>query len=197
MKYKLIALLSTMAFVAPVGAAVVVDQNQENYNFAYGNPTIAQTFKQSANNIAGAGFLFQYLRGHVEFSLWNGLPTQGGQLLISQSFENSQGATMFWLDFMWDPIEIDPSATYVLQLDYRYGDAAPMADGPNPYLDGQVYVSPEYAPFVNSDLAFRTYAEVTTAAIPEPSTWAMMIGGFALAGSAMRRRKTSIRYLAA
>lgn len=32
----------------------------------------------------------------------------------------------------------------------------------------------------------------TTAAVPEPASWGMMIGGFALAGAAMRRRPTAL-----
>lgn len=35
---------------------------------------------------------------------------------------------------------------------------------------------------------------VTVSAIPEPATWAMMIGGFGLVGGAMRRRATSVRF---
>jgi hypothetical protein len=35
------------------------------------------------------------------------------------------------------------------------------------------------------------------AAVPEPATWAMMIGGFALAGGALRRREAEKRALAA
>ena len=31
-------------------------------------------------------------------------------------------------------------------------------------------------------------------AVPEPGTWAMMIAGFALVGSAMRRRKTNVQF---
>jgi opacity protein-like surface antigen len=31
-------------------------------------------------------------------------------------------------------------------------------------------------------------------AVPEPATWAMMIGGFAVAGGAMRRRKTAVSF---
>lgn len=31
-------------------------------------------------------------------------------------------------------------------------------------------------------------------AVPEPATWALMIGGFALAGSMMRRRKMAVRF---
>nr|WP_084192404.1 PEPxxWA-CTERM sorting domain-containing protein [Parasphingorhabdus marina] len=31
--------------------------------------------------------------------------------------------------------------------------------------------------------------EIVSPAVPEPATWAMMIGGFGLVGGAMRRRK--------
>ena len=32
------------------------------------------------------------------------------------------------------------------------------------------------------------------AAVPEPTTWAMMIGGFGLAGATLRRRKPTVRF---
>lgn len=35
---------------------------------------------------------------------------------------------------------------------------------------------------------------VTMAAVPEPATWALMIGGFALAGMQMRRRRNSVSF---
>ena len=37
----------------------------------------------------------------------------------------------------------------------------------------------------------NTVITATTAAVPEPATWAMMIGGFAFAGSVLRRRKSA------
>ena len=37
-------------------------------------------------------------------------------------------------------------------------------------------------------------ATSSIAAVPEPATWAMMIGGFALAGVAMRRRKMQVSF---
>ncbi|NJC35214.1 hypothetical protein GGR88_002728 [Sphingomonas jejuensis] len=35
-------------------------------------------------------------------------------------------------------------------------------------------------------------SDVAAAAVPEPATWAMMIGGFGLVGGAMRRRRTLV-----
>lgn len=36
--------------------------------------------------------------------------------------------------------------------------------------------------------------DVSAPAVPEPTTWALMIGGFALAGAAMRRRAAAVRF---
>ncbi len=55
---------------------------------------------------------------------------------------------------------------------FLYSVTAVNRGGPNPGL---------------SELTF------TGAPVPEPATWAMMIGGFALAGAAMRRRKLALR----
>ncbi len=43
-----------------------------------------------------------------------------------------------------------------------------------------------------------TYAEATTglaSLVPEPASWAMMIGGFGMVGAAMRRRGAKIRFV--
>jgi len=50
---------------------------------------------------------------------------------------------------------------------------------------------------LSSDVGFAFgdfYVTAGTGAVPEPATWAMMIGGFALAGAAMRRRSAAVRY---
>jgi hypothetical protein len=42
----------------------------------------------------------------------------------------------------------------------------------------------------------NTYAGATiNSAAPEPASWAMMVGGFGLVGSAMRQRRTNLRFL--
>ena len=43
----------------------------------------------------------------------------------------------------------------------------------------------------NFDPSFSTFS-YTTGAVPEPASWALMIAGFGLVGSAMRRRKPSV-----
>jgi PEP-CTERM motif len=35
---------------------------------------------------------------------------------------------------------------------------------------------------------------VSLAAVPEPASWALMIGGFGLVGFAMRRRKANVAF---
>ena len=35
---------------------------------------------------------------------------------------------------------------------------------------------------------------IAAPAVPEPASWAMMIGGFAIAGAAMRRKAMTIRF---
>lgn len=43
-------------------------------------------------------------------------------------------------------------------------------------------------------LIYGSSAPVQAAAVPEPATWAMMVGGFGLAGGAMRRRRSTVRF---
>lgn len=49
-----------------------------------------------------------------------------------------------------------------------------------------------FAQVVNGSQDLTFSATITP--VPEPAVWAMMIGGFAVAGGAMRRRNTNIRY---
>ena len=42
--------------------------------------------------------------------------------------------------------------------------------------------------------SFGGQLDFTVAAVPEPATWSLMIGGFGLLGAAMRRRRVSVSY---
>ena len=45
-----------------------------------------------------------------------------------------------------------------------------------------------------SDVISANFEPDGTAAVPEPASWAMMVGGFGLVGSALRRRKVTVSF---
>lgn len=47
---------------------------------------------------------------------------------------------------------------------------------------------------LDGDLGFRSFVDVTAPAVPEPASWALMVGGFAAVGGAMRRRPARVTY---
>jgi hypothetical protein len=91
-------------------------------------------------------------------------------------------------------------------LDSYFGDAP--AAGANPFQGGGYrfthsvlgsYFDPPLAPPAGLSVRAQPLGEpvvtplVAGAAVPEPASWAMMIGGFALAGAALRRRRRMLR----
>jgi PEP-CTERM motif len=66
----------------------------------------------------------------------------------------------------------------------------------NQYAGGSAYYSNNGSPFAARpfDVGFRTYVdEVLAPAVPEPSTWAMMLMGFGAVGMAARRRRNAVQ----
>lgn len=60
------------------------------------------------------------------------------------------------------------------------------------YADGEM-LSGQSA-FANNDIRFRIETSMVNlpGAVPEPASWAMLIAGFGLVGSALRRRKSAV-----
>ena len=58
---------------------------------------------------------------------------------------------------------------------------------------GSFYYSSVAAPGIWEASTIELEAAFGGAAVPEPSTWAMMIGGFAMIGAAIRRRRISTK----
>lgn len=187
-----LSLLCSSAIAAPI-----LDQNQPlaSGGYSYISSLYAeQSFQQTANNISGAGvFLANGFGGgldnDVTISLWTGLPSSNGTQLTFGTATASTNNT--WLDVFWDPVAITAGATYYLGINsatangqyvVAYGDGNPYPTGVASF-NGSI-LGPNY------DLTFRTYSDTgLTAAVPEPSTWAMLILGFAGVGFMAYRRK--------
>lgn len=196
---KLISILATAAallaaMATPVRAAIVINQTQADRsshmaNFSQSN--LAQSFQQSTNNIAGAGIYLQAGAGsgfgNFTISLWSGLPNAGGVFITSGTTATESNG--HWLDVFWDPVAIAPATTQYLvftSTNNSYGISGSIG---NPYLSGQVYANGGFGSFPSYDYTFRTYSDDGfAAAIPEPSTWAMLILGFAGVGFMTYRR---------
>jgi hypothetical protein len=191
---------------APALAAVVVDQNQPDNSL----PVViigsgaAQSFQQTANNIAGVGVYltpnFELPSGHITIALWSNLPSSGGTLIASATAAVTTEGN--WLDVFWSPVSVVPNTTEYLVItatDFGTGYAIGGSFS-DPYPDGNVYTGlgsgGTAAP--SRDIAFRTYSDTTfSEAVPEPSTWAMMILGFAGMGFMAYRRKSNSASMAA
>ena len=76
----------------------------------------------------------------------------------------------------------------------------PLGDDANPNINYFVWLNGGDPQSTGSWNYFNNFGDAqfsatfSPAAVPEPATWAMMIGGFALAGAAMRRRSSKVSF---
>lgn len=174
MRNSRIALIAGALCLIGGAYAQVIDQNQpigDVYMAAFAQTDLAQSFKQTANDIDGAGILTQASIGGgdtITISLYDNLPTNGGNLLASGSASNCVAGT--WVDVFWSDVSITSGQTYYLVFTSDTNTMGIAGSTNNPYADGQVYANPGFSSFPNFDYAFRTYA----APVPEPATLAAL-----------------------
>lgn len=189
----LISLFASLVVAAAVQAAPVIDQNSPTYNAhmaGFAQTNLAQSFKQTASDISGAGILLRAGVGssdNVTISLYDKLPTDGGQLLASGSAIGTAGS---WVDVFWADVAISANTTYFLVFS---GNSTLGISGntANPYSDGQVYANQGYQSFPGFDYTFRTYSDdgADNGHVPEPASLALVSGALMGAGFAARKRK--------
>lgn len=132
------------------------------------------------SNVAGPTFLDWSVGGTPFFSI-DGQSIYGGGYFSTGRFNGDGRQASHWKDSPAGQPQLgilDPTAAFgqmgrVTSLDLAAYDAI----GWN--IDYDVF---------NSDQAFST-KDIYLAAVPEPSTWAMLISGFLLTGTMMRRRR--------
>ena len=111
--------------------------------------------------------------------------TAGQQFSVTFGFVPSAGPASVYAIIGQQRFTED--STSVAYNDYAGG----VAKFYTSYLDA-------YTATLPGDIGFRTFVDEAAApAVPEPASWAMMIGGFALAGGMLRQKRVSARLIAA
>ncbi|MGF7171640.1 hypothetical protein FHS91_003340 [Sphingobium xanthum] len=135
-----------------------------------------------------------------------GLWTIGGTLITSAVVLTSDPVTGHFAYSDIADVLLGPG-TYVIAGDYEGGDLPVNLAGVTTMAGYTwLYDLQEFGAGLNfptvttgggygtNGLAMVNFLATTSGAVPEPATWGMMIGGFALAGAAMRRRKVAVRF---
>lgn len=98
------------------------------------------------------------------------------------------------MDVFWTPVAITPGATEYLIISSSTNSNYGVTYGTgNPYASGVALISGQDIGRGQYDLTFRTYSDTDFhSAVPEPSTWALMILGFAGVGFLVYRRRNQL-----
>jgi len=202
MKSLHLIFLFSLALMLPAQSAIVIDQDQPSVNtFAVSMtaPEIAQSFRPAGDNIAGAGVRMEGCCGsgltELTLSIWTGLPSLGGTQLASGTgtTDNStwvSSPSTRWVDAFWSPVAVTPGSLLFLLIessDGKFGLSGwQCCNSPDAYPDGTAYVA---GSGFSLDYTFHTFTENGISAVPELSTWAMMILAFAGIGFMTYRRQ--------
>jgi hypothetical protein len=184
-----VALASLCAFgVKPSAASFLGDTVSADYTF----PNSSTTLFASGNAVVGPGVEFNNIGGFgvgnspaVDFSATNILVTYPNGFTLS-----GVGTFDGWT--FTDHTASDIVGVSLASTNLAGFTAADLGFGSNFVTANTVGLGPDFpaGTFISLNVAFAS-------AVPEPSTWAMMILGFAGVGFVAYRRKSKPAYLAA
>jgi hypothetical protein len=177
---------------------------------------IGQSFIATDTNLTSFGFEFQnfnagQFNAPVTLTLRSGAGTSGDiittrtvTLPTQPDYPNDA-----WFDFDLTGTTLVAGQTYTALLTTTstllgviYGPDLNIFTGQplsgDAYAGGQIYAAGDNLDGYCStsgacDLNFR-FSGTTPTAVPEPASWAMMLGGFGMIGGAMRQRRRTVRF---
>lgn len=198
MKFARIAAAAFFACAAiPASAAQIVDQSNTSSNGI--SASIVQSFRLTLTgidfikltlNATGPNATDAYVR------LFAGPGIQGTLLGTTDAQRLTIGSFVEYTFTFATTITLVPDQVYTFFALPVGGANRPftsLVSTVNPYARGS-RVLPDGRPVANVDFVFSEGINVIAGGVPEPSTWAMLILGFGVVGSAARvRRRASLR----
>jgi hypothetical protein len=206
-----------LALAAPASAAVLVnDVGLRIQTMSGTGGEFGQSFRAPGAQLLTIGVQFATLnptaaQNSVTVRLREGEGLGGAILraITLTPINTSREGPFLFTDFDFSGILLNPGAAYTLTL-VNNGSGARngivfgpnlvtppfLPFGPDPYPDGRLYFQAGFNPCGSAsapecDLNFRVVTADVITAIPEPATWAMLILGFGLVGSALRARQAA------
>jgi hypothetical protein len=187
--------------VSSAHAAAILDQSNEIVNNYLGYVTVGQSFTAGASGtLAKISMLTldsyngSFNSGPATVSIFVGNTLATGSLIASGVFSALYSSNAISYDISSLGISVASGTQYTFNLARTNGGYyAAALTGNNAYAAGNGYGNNGA---LSGDMGFRTYVDSTAvSAAPEPATWAMMIGGLAMVGGAIRRnRRVNIRF---
>lgn len=133
-----------------------------------------------------AGFVFAQ-RPDVD-ALLNSLPLSGGQFATYKSIMGDAPNR----EIIYGAYAI-PTAQHLTHIAFARDTSTSWGFEENVPISPTTVVNGNYPPSEPfQDMNIWAYAGPTTGGVPEPASWAMLLGGFALTGLMARRRRRSI-----
>ena len=204
------AVIAAATILLGPAAASADAQTVDQSNYVFGNPYsqtsiwVAQSFRPTANNSVGAGFVLDAWQGSpvsgtMTVELWTDIPSNGG------ASEVASGSTLFSLaagqrtmvDVFWSAVAVNPGTQYFLAMNApgQGNNLVTWASTGNQYANGGGWANSSandrgtYSDFggFGYDVTFEEFS--TTA--PEPTSLVLVATGVVLVAS--RRRRTTKR----
>ena len=209
------AIAATVAAV-PAGATVITFNNAGSVGQTLGNNIVESGFRMNADLCAG-GNCFTVRAAPTAGTGSDGKVLEAYAFDPKITISQVNGGAFMLQSFALTGVELPGafSSNFDVLFGFNYDDGtsavlATSVDAnystPTSYLiQSQIagyttkalrsfYVQADYSSQAGAKIQLDNINVTAISAVPEPATWAMMIGGFGMIGATFRRRRTAIRF---